>query len=227
MRFRAGLALCGALLMAGCAIPYSPAPVATNFPSTQQAKLQAAAHWGVIARHMAGQLAPSLKVNAKRPLYVSAQQSSAFAQGVSSHLVTALVNEGYIVVKVPDANTLRIEPDTQVVAFSAKRPQYEFAGERSLLVAGAWVLTDIDHTVEWLATAAIFAEDAYSWFRSQCHRRHAEDRDRRQPVAGRRRALLRAYHLGVLHHRQRPRAVRRGGATYQDLRGPQPLSTEH
>ena len=28
-------------------------------------------------------------VNAKRPLYVSTQQSSAFAQGVSAHLVTA------------------------------------------------------------------------------------------------------------------------------------------
>lgn len=127
MRFRAGLALCGALLTAGCAVPYSPAPVATNFPSTQQAKLQAAAQWGVIARHMAGQLAPSLKVNAKRPLYVSSQQSSAFAQGVSAHLVTALVNDGYIVVKVPDANTLRIELDTQVLAFSADRPQYKFA----------------------------------------------------------------------------------------------------
>lgn len=167
MHFRAGLALCGALLAAGCAVPYSPAPVATNFPSTQQAKLQAAAHWGVIARHMAGQLAPSLKVNAKRPLYVSSQQSSAFAQGVSSHLVTALVNEGYTVVKVPDANTLRVEIDTQVVAFSAKRPQYKFAGERTALVASAWVLTGIDHTVEWLATAAIAGQDAYAWFRSQ------------------------------------------------------------
>ena len=36
-----------------------------------------------------------------------------------------------------------------------------------MLEPGAWVLTDLDHTVEWLATAAIFAEDAYSWFRSQ------------------------------------------------------------
>lgn len=167
MRFRAGLALLGALLTAGCAVPYSPAPVATNFPSTQQDKLQAAAHWGVIARHMTGQLAPSLKVNAKRPLYVTSQQSSAFAQGVSSHLVTALVNQGYAVVKVPDANALRIELDTQVVAFSPKRPQYKFAGERTALVAGAWVLTGIDHSVEWLATVAIAGHDAYTWFRSQ------------------------------------------------------------
>ncbi|CAN7265969.1 hypothetical protein [Massilia sp. LjRoot122] len=167
MHFRAGLALCGALLTAGCAVPYSPAPVATNFPSTQQAKLQAAAHWGVIARHMAGQLAPSLKVNARRPLYVTSQQSSAFAQGVSAHLVTALVNEGYAVVKVPDANTLRIELDTQVVAFSGKRPQYRFAGERTALVASAWVLTGIDHSVEWLVSAAVAGQDAYAWFHAQ------------------------------------------------------------
>ena len=167
MRFRAGLALCAALLTAGFAVPYSPAPVATNFPSTQQAKLQAAAHWGVIARHMAIQLSPSLKVNAKRPLYVTSQQSSAFAQGVSAHLVTALVNDGYIVVKVPDANTLRIELDTQVVAFAPDRPQYKFAGERTALVAGAWVLTGIEHSAEWLTTAAIAGHDAYTWFRSQ------------------------------------------------------------
>lgn len=167
MHFRAGLALCGALLTAGCAVPYSPAPMATNFPSTQQAKLQAAAHWGVIARHMAGQLAPSLKVNARRPLYVTSQQSSAFAQGVSAHLVTALVNEGYAVVKVPDANTLRIELDTQVVAFSGKRPQYRFAGERTALVASAWVLTGIDHSVEWLVSAAVAGQDAYAWFHAQ------------------------------------------------------------
>lgn len=167
MQVRAALALTGALLLAGCAMPYSPAPVATHFQSTQQAKLQAAAHWGVIARHMTTQLAPSLKVNLRRPLYVSSQQSSPFAQGVSSHLVTALVNDGYTVVKVPDANTLRIELDTQVVAFSPKRPQYKFAGERTALVASLWVLTGIDHTVEWLATAAIAGQDAYSWFRSQ------------------------------------------------------------
>lgn len=167
MHFRAGLALCGALLTAGCAVPYSPAPVATNFPSTQQAKLQAAAHWGVIAQHMAGQLAPSLKVNAQRPLYVSSRQPSPFAQGVGAHLITALVNQGYTVVKVPDANTLRIELDTQVVAFSGKRPQYKFNGERSALVAGAWVLTGIEHTVQGLASAVIAGQDAYAWFRSQ------------------------------------------------------------
>ena len=167
MHSRAALALSGALVTAGCAVPYTPAPVATNFPSTQQAKLQAAAHWGVIARHMATRIAPSLKVNVRRPFYVSAQQSTPFTQGLSAHLVTALVNDGYVVVKVPDANTLRIELDTQVVAFAPDRPQYKFAGERSALVAGAWVLTGIDHSIEWLASAVIAGQDAYSWFHAQ------------------------------------------------------------
>ncbi len=72
------------MVTTGCAVPYSPAPVATNFPSTQQTKLKAAAHWGVIAQHMAGQLAPPLKVNAGRPLYVTSQQTTAFAKGFYS-----------------------------------------------------------------------------------------------------------------------------------------------
>ncbi|MBQ5946621.1 hypothetical protein [Massilia sp. ST3] len=167
MGIRAGLALAGALLTTACAVPYSPAPVATNFPSTQQAKLQAAAHWGVIARHMAKEMGPTFKVNARRAFYVAPQQGSTFNQAVATHLVTALVNEGYTVVKNPDPGALKVELDTQVVAFSAKRPQYKFAGERTALVAGAWVLTGIDHTIEWLASAAIATEDAYSWFRSQ------------------------------------------------------------
>jgi len=167
MGIRAGLALAGALLVAGCAVPYTPAPVATNFPSTQQAKLQAAAHWGVIARHMARELGPTFKVNARRAFYVAPQQNSPFSQAVATHLVTALVNEGYIVVKNPDPSALKVELDTQVVAFAGNRPQYKFTGERTALVAGAWALTGIEHTVEWLATAAIATHDAYSWFRSE------------------------------------------------------------
>lgn len=167
MAIRAALALAGALLMAGCAVPYSPVPVATNFPSTQQEKLQAAAHWGVIARHMVTQLEPTLKVNARRSLYVSPQQKSPFSQAVASQLNTALVNQGYVVLKHPDPSALVVEFDTQVVSFAANRPQYRYAGERSALVAGAWVLTSIEHSPEWLASAAIFGYDAYEWFHAQ------------------------------------------------------------
>jgi hypothetical protein len=166
-RPRAMLALASGLLMAGCAIPYSPAPVATNFNSTQQLKLQAAAHWGVIARHMATQLRPTLHSAPKRPLYVMPLQSSTFSQGVATHLVTALVNDGFVVLKSPEPGSLKIELDTQVVKFAADRPQYRYVGLPSTLASGAWVLTGIDHSAEWLGTAAIYTYDAYRWFTAQ------------------------------------------------------------
>jgi len=164
---RVALALAGGLLLAGCAIPYSPAPVATNFASTQQAKLQAAAHWGVIARHMATELRPTLQSAPKRSLYVMPLQASTFSRGVASHLVTALVNDGFVVLKTPEPGSLKIELDTQVVAFSASRPQYRYVGLPSALASGAWVLTGIDHSAEWLGTAAIYTYDAYRWFTAQ------------------------------------------------------------
>ncbi|CDG83407.1 putative uncharacterized protein [Janthinobacterium agaricidamnosum NBRC 102515 = DSM 9628] len=156
----------GALLMAGCAVPYSPAPLATNFPSSQQAKLQAAAHWHAITGHIEKELAPALQKSPNIPLYIEIPQATAFSQAVAGQLTTSLVNDGYVVAKSPRA-ALKVEIDTQVVEFSAHRPQYKFAGERSALVGGLWVLTEIEHTPQWMATVGIVGEDAYSWFRSE------------------------------------------------------------
>lgn len=164
MGIRGAFALAGALVVAGCAFPHSPAPLATNFPSAYQAKLQAAAHWSVIANHMVQQLGPTLKANARRPLYVSARQNSDFSRAVATHVATALVNQGYVVAKKPDHEVLTIEFETQLVAFSANRPQYRFSGERTFLAETAWVLTGIEHSTAWLATAAIAGYDAYRWF---------------------------------------------------------------
>ncbi|MGF6273832.1 hypothetical protein ABIB38_002210 [Massilia sp. UYP11] len=167
MAYRGASALAAGLLLAGCAMPYSPAPVATNFSSTQQLKVQAAAHWGVIARHMATELGPTLKTAPSRSLYVQPLQSSTFGEGVKSHLVTALVNDGFVVVKNPVPGALKIELDTQVVAFSADRPQYRYAGLPTALASGAWVLTSIQHSPEWLVTAGIYGYDAHRWFTAQ------------------------------------------------------------
>ncbi|MDY0963529.1 hypothetical protein [Massilia sp. CFBP9026] len=167
MAYRGASALAAGLLLAGCAMPYSPAPVATNFASTHQPKLQAAAHWGVIARHMATELGPTLKTAPSRSLYVEPLQLSIFSTGVKSHLVTALVNDGFVVVKNPVPGALKIELDTQVVAFSADRPQYRYAGLPTALASGAWVLTSIQHSPEWLLTAGVYGFDAHRWFTAQ------------------------------------------------------------
>ncbi|MBZ2207205.1 hypothetical protein [Massilia soli] len=166
MAIRSGIALLGALLMAGCATPYSPVPLATNYPTSNQAKAQAAAHWMAITSHIEKTLLPTLKGTPSRSLYVAPGQASAFNQAVRGQLITALVQDGQLVSKHA-GGALTIDIDTQVVEFSRHRPQYKFSGERSAIAAGAWVITGIDHTNPWLATVAIAGYDAYSWFHSQ------------------------------------------------------------
>ena len=163
---KAALSILGAMLVAGCAIPYSPVPLATNAATSKQAKLQAAAHWKAISSHIEKELTPALKKSPNIPLYIDALQPTSFNQAMAGQLITSLVSDGYVVSKTPNA-ALKVEIDTQVVEFTANRPQYKFAGERSALVGGAWVLTEIDHSVPWLASVAIVGEDAYSWFRSE------------------------------------------------------------
>lgn len=155
-----------AVLAAGCATPYSPVPVATHFPTSEQQKLQAAAHWTAITEHIEKQLVPALNNGPRRALFVQPLQGSPFDRAVAGQLMTSLVNGGFVVAKTPQ-DALKVEVDTQVVAFSGHRPQYKFNGERSTLVAGVWALTEVHHTGLGLATAAIFAGDAYAWFRSQ------------------------------------------------------------
>ena len=166
MVMRVGTALCAALLLTGCTTPYSPVPVATHFNSTEQARLQAAAHWRAISAHIERQLSPALRSSPRLPLYVQPLQGTPFNRAVASQMITSLVNDGYVVSKSPDA-PLKVEIDTQVVEFSADRPQYKFSGERSALVAGAWAITSVDHSTLGLVSAAIAAQDAYAWFRSQ------------------------------------------------------------
>jgi hypothetical protein len=159
-------ALAAAVLLTGCAMPFGPVPVATNFRTTTQQKLQAGAHWTAITRNMEQELGLALKNGPHRPLYVEPLQATPFNRVVANQLMTSLVNDGYVVSKMP-ADALKVEIDTQVVEFSADRPQYKFSGQRTLLVEGAWVLSTVHPSPAGLATALIAGDDAYTWFRSQ------------------------------------------------------------
>jgi hypothetical protein len=163
MAIRCGLGLLGALLMAGCAMPFSPVPVAKNFPNSTQPKAQAAAHWVAITSHIEQELLSTLQSSPNRRLYVAPGQASAFNQAVTGQMITALVNHGQLVAKTP-AGALTVDIDTQVVEFAADRPQYTFSGQRTALTIGAWAITSVHHTPAGIATAAIAGHDAYSWF---------------------------------------------------------------
>jgi hypothetical protein len=169
MALKTKLAISITLLLAGCAAPYSPTPLVANAPLAKEDKLQAVAHWKAISAHIEKQLEPAIRKTPNIPLYVEPAQYTAFNQTMASQLITSLVNDGYVVGKTP-VGALKVEIDTQVVAFSAERPQYVFAGQRSDLMGGAWVITNVNEVGAPAAAPAdtpFSHHDAYSWFRSE------------------------------------------------------------
>lgn len=114
-----GAAMVIAAMLAGCATPYSEAPLATNFPTTKQEKMQAAAHWNVIAKDVAAQI--SLKLAEQRPLHVAQPTGkSAFERAFANQLISSLVADGQTVMKQP-ADWFRAEfatgdtPQTEII----------------------------------------------------------------------------------------------------------------
>lgn len=157
------------LLTGACATPYSPAPLATNFETSKQHKLQAASHWNTIARDVADKLSARLPAGSK--LFINQQtDASPFERAFSAQLATSLVDSGHLVMRSPEG-AMRVGVDTQAVPFSADRPQYRHAGSATVLGAGIWALYDI---VEYAsngpakaALATVAVADAYHWFQSE------------------------------------------------------------
>lgn len=161
------VAVMAAALAAGCASPYTEAPLATNFPTSKQEKLQAAAHWNRIAQDVAQRIAKSLPNQS--PLYVREPNTdTAFARAFHGQLITALLAAGHPVMKTPQG-ALQVEVDTQAVAFSSDRPQYRHAGAATALGGGLWALYDIGRAVSPGAAGmvALAAGDTLAWFQSE------------------------------------------------------------
>jgi hypothetical protein len=156
-----------ALILAGCASHFTPTPLASNFPTTQQPKLQAAYHWGAIADNIEKRLLAELKKNPPRPLYLNEPaQPTPFQRALSTQLATSLVNDGYTVSRSP-AGSLKVDMDVQAVTFTANRPQYRYHGERAALASGVWVLSEIEVPPLAYVAAGAAALDSYSWFNAQ------------------------------------------------------------
>lgn len=142
---QSAIAVLSAAVLAGCAMPYSPVPVATNFPNSGQEKLQSAAHWEMIANDLLDKLSERLRKQPPRPVYLAepAGTVTPFQRALHASMVSALVNEGYTVSRSP-AGSLKVDIDVQALTFAEKRQQYRFAGGPVALGAGLWVLADAD-----------------------------------------------------------------------------------
>ena len=110
------------LLLSACvSAPYSEAPRPVNFPTTNQSKLQAAAHWKVIGSDLAETLVSNLpnagcgkSANPCDRYYVkTARGGSPFFGAMRNELITTLVNKGYNIVRTPEG-AKEINVDTQL-----------------------------------------------------------------------------------------------------------------
>ncbi|TFW31395.1 hypothetical protein [Duganella callida] len=167
MALKTAMALAAGMLLAGCASRYTPTPLAANFPTTKQAKLQAAHHWGVISGHIEQQIAAELRKNPPRPVYiVEPKEPTPFQRALATQLTTALVNDGHVVSRSP-AGSLKVDLDVQAVTFSANRPQYRYHGERAVLGSGVWLLSEVEAPPLAYLAAGAGGWDAYDWFNAQ------------------------------------------------------------
>ncbi|MFZ6723676.1 hypothetical protein [Undibacterium sp. Ji49W] len=151
-------------LLAGCTTPYSETPLAGNFPTTTQNKLQAASHWLLIAKDVADQIKLGTdKIGA--PVYVTPpQQNSKFTLAFYNQIITSLVNQGVVVRKVNDGTAQVIDIETELVRFSPNRHQntrfvsVTAIGAGIAAVHGLGIPVKTDYVLGGLGLAA-----AYDW----------------------------------------------------------------
>lgn len=170
-----------ALTLGACTTPYSEVPVATNFPTTTQEKLQSAHHWQVIAQGIAAQITQALQQEQgcrSAPLvcptlaFASPDRPSPFERALIAAITTELVRHGWKVrTDLPAEITIRI--DTQANRFQNRPADGKFTSFAAL-GAGLWVLSDDKNIGIWehvspgaSALVGLAASDVWRWQTSQ------------------------------------------------------------
>lgn len=191
------LAIAVAASLAGCAVQgihsggqanfpdRNEVPIAANFGTSSQLKLQAAEHWRRVAYDAADNLIKSLQSggacmprNGCITLYLRRSCEATgcaprpcdttFNRVFFNDFLTALVSLGYQVSTVPAANAAVVDIDIQAIGFSANRPQYRYAGEPVEVGVGVWALRDSSSLIDAQGNSAPRTSGFdTNWFRAE------------------------------------------------------------
>lgn len=160
-------------------------PVASNFRTSTQLKLQAAEHWRRVAVDSASTLVKSMQAGGAclpktgcTTLYLRrscettgcAPRScdTTFNRVFHNEFLTALVGLGYKVSAEPVAGAAIVDIDVQSVAFARNRPQYRYAGAAVEIGPGIWALRDDATLLDKSGSAALRTEGYDSnWYRTE------------------------------------------------------------
>jgi hypothetical protein len=164
---------CLPLLVAGCATPQNPAayypdtPLTENFSPTYQKKLNASAHWEIIASDLASQLQASLVKNnlQDKPIFLNlASDKTLFSRAFHEFLTTQLVKKGLNVTRDKLHSTIynyKIQP-IKYASSTASPLASKF--KWTMLATGLIVVRDIADSLDLNKDilAAGIAADAWS-----------------------------------------------------------------
>jgi len=161
------------LVLSGCMTPYSEAPIPTNFPHTEQSKLQATMHWESIVNHLAKSIIE--QAGDKKTIYINEPvEKTKFNKALYTLLLSSLVKEGVIVAKFSAAADISMDINTQVLKFTKDRAPFRNAyGVPVLLTTGAWAISGVAAVNTAATTTGVatgvgaVSMDAYNWFESK------------------------------------------------------------
>ncbi len=178
---RPWLILLSAAAAGACTTPYSEVPVAANFHTTTQEKLQSAHHWQIIARGIAARLSQALEqplgCRAELPIcptlaIASSDRPSAFEKALAAALTTEMVARGWKVrTELPADVTIRLDVLGQ--RFTNRPADGKFTS-LAFLGTGLWVLSDDPNAGIWAnispgasVLTGLAAIDLWRWQMSQ------------------------------------------------------------
>ena len=161
------------VVFSGCMTPYSEAPIPTNFPHTEQSKLQTAMHWESVVNHLAKTIIE--QAGDKKTIYINEPtEKSKFNKALHTLLLSALVKNGVTVAKFSAAADVNMDINTQVLKFTKDRAPFRNSfGLPTLLTAGAWAISGVAAANTATTTAGVatgagaIGIDAYNWFESK------------------------------------------------------------
>jgi len=138
MKKIAFLSCFSALFFISCSAPYREAPRAVNYKASEQHKLQAMAHWNIIAKNIAESL--TKKIN--YPVYLKTAHETKFEKILLRMLRDKLINQG-IVVKTNKKDVKILTIDASAVKFSPNRDKWnDLQGSLVALGSGVFVASE-------------------------------------------------------------------------------------
>ena len=162
-------ALVSSFIFTGCVhYPYSESPVATNFKTVEQKKLQSAQHWKVISDHISENLVSNINITKQSFFIKLKNKPSDFEIALNQLITSSLVNKGASVSVKEQYNDVKTEVEIQKIKYSREGFEYpNMFGSPVLITSGVWAIAANSSNLAAALGGTAGLTTGYSWFDSK------------------------------------------------------------